>query len=73
MKMTKEQLSALPEWQGYRIETLPNGETVRHRIVPKFVAHKFDENDVILFHDEEGSWIVEYGYEGGPHKRRFYL
>ena len=73
MKLTNEQLSALPEFQDYEIETLPNGSTIKYRKVPKFIAHKFDEDAVILFNDSEGSWVVDYGFEGGPYKRRFYL
>ena len=71
--MTKQELQALPELQDYRLETLPTGETVRHRIVHKFGAYKLKGDDVILFHDENGSWQVIYHLEGSPYKKRFYL
>lgn len=70
MKLTAEQLSALPERNDYVLETLPSGETVRHRIAPKFRAWKPAPDDVILFHDAEGSWFVDWHLEGGPFKRR---
>ena len=70
MPNAKEQLSALPELHYYEIETLPNGETVRHRKMPKFRAYKTCPDDIILFTDSEGAWIVDYHFEGGPHKRR---
>ena len=73
MNLTNKQLSALPELQEYRNEILPNGNTVRHRIVHKFVANKIEDDRVILFHDENGSWRVHYHLEGGPYKSRFYF
>jgi hypothetical protein len=71
--VTREQLSALPERNAYVLETLPTGETVRHRIEPKFIARKIRPDDIFLFHDENGSWTVEYHLEGGPYRRRIWL
>lgn len=71
MPLTKQQLLALPEEQDYRLETLPTGETVRHRIVRRFIQYKIKGDDVIMFRDEQGeSWHVIYNLEGGPYKRR---
>lgn len=80
--MTPKELSALPE----RKDTIPRlateeevrsmglriGDSIVERIPPKFVQYKVKPDDVILFHDAEGSWIVDYHLEGGPYKRRFY-
>ena len=73
MKLTKEQLSSLPEFQAYEVETLPTGETIRHRRVARFSAYKLQGDDIIFFHDETGSWFVDYQLEGGPYKRRAFL
>ena len=70
MPLTQEQLSALPEFQETRIERLPNGVDVLHRVVPKFRPYDLRHDDIILFHDADGSWIVDYHLEGGPYKRR---
>ncbi len=35
--------------------------------------YKIKPDDVILFHDENGSWHVDYHLEGGPYKRRAYF
>lgn len=78
MKLTDAQLSALPERKDY-IDTIiteegdPRGRpgtTIRQRIAPKFRAWKSSPEDVILFHDAEGSWFVDWHLEGGPFKRR---
>jgi hypothetical protein len=71
--VTPEELSALPEREEYRLELLPDGTTVRHRIVPRFASYSPQADDVILFHDKDGSWVVEYHLEGGPYKRRAML
>jgi hypothetical protein len=71
--MTNEELSALPEFQDYELETLPTGETIRHRKVRKFVMYKPKDDDVLLFHDKDGSWFVVYHLEGGPYKRKALL
>jgi len=70
--LDKNRLSDLPEFCEYENETLATGETIRHRILPKFVGHPggVGPNDIAAFTDAEGSWFVVYGYEGGPHKRR---
>ena len=69
--MTKEELSALPERPEFEMEMLLDGTTVRHRKAVKFRLYTPQPDDVILFTDESGSWIVDYHLEGGPYKRRF--
>jgi hypothetical protein len=71
--LTNEELSALPERKDYVDELLPDGTTVRRRIPPRFCAYKPKGDDVIMFHDAEGSWFVDYHLEGGPYKRRAFL
>ena len=83
MKFTPEQLSALPERKETEVRLLTEEEAVARggklgdseivRIPPKFVQYKQQPDDVLLFHDENGSWIVDYHLEGGPYKRRAYL
>lgn len=73
MKLTNEQLSALPERKDYELETLPTGETIQRRITPKFARYSPSPDDVLIFHDKDGSWFVDYHLEGGPYKRRAYL
>lgn len=70
MKLTQAQLSALPELPNYTERLLPDGTTVRERAVPRFCVHKTQGDDVLLFVDAEGSWMVEWHIEGGPYKRR---
>ena len=74
MKLTNEQLKALPEFNEYELEMLPTGETIRHRKIPKFAAYQQEDSDVAMFTDEKGKcWTVIYNCEGGPYKRRFFL
>lgn len=83
MKLTNEQLSALPERKETEVRILSEeeakerggklGDTEVVRIPPKFSRYKISGDDVILFHDEEGSWFVDYHLEGGPYKRRAYI
>lgn len=68
--MSPKELSALPELPECYIEMLPTGEQVRHRRVLNFVPYKPKPDDVLIFHDEHGSWFVDYHLEGGPYKRR---
>ena len=66
-------LSSLPDISDseVRMELLPDGETILHRIVLPFVEYSIKSSDPIMFNDEYGSWLVIYGHPGGPHKRRF--
>jgi hypothetical protein len=73
MALTPRQLSALPEFQATRIERLPNGDDVLHRVEPRFRAYTIKPDDVLLFHDADGAWFVDYHLEGGPYKRRAML
>jgi hypothetical protein len=79
--MTPEELSALPEFDDFKKEILDTpqkaakygmrlGDTILRRVEPKFVAHKLKPDDTLIFHDKDGSWIVDYHLEGGPFKRR---
>lgn len=78
MYLTNEQLSALPESNDY-VDTIiteegdPRGRPgtmIRQRVARKFSGRKPQDDDVLLFHDKDGSWLVDYHLEGGPHKRR---
>ncbi len=81
MKLTNEQLSALPEEPSYTSRLMTEeeakamggklGDTIRERVQVKLCAYKIQPDDVILFHDEHGSWMVVYHLEGGPYKKRF--
>ena len=81
MKLTKEQLSALPEEPSYTTRLMTEeesramggrlGDMIRERVAIKFGTYRVEPDDVILFHDEHGSWMVIYHLEGGPYKRRF--
>ena len=73
MRLTNEQLRALPERKEYVEEIQPDGTTILHRVPPKFEVHKIESDDVIMFRDENGLWVVDYHLEGGPYKRRFSL
>ena len=83
MKLTSAQLSALPEEPSYTTRLISEdeakamggkrGDTIRERVPIKLCAYKMEPDDVILFHDEQGSWMVVYHLEGGPYKRRFSL
>jgi hypothetical protein len=68
--MTNAELSALPEWQEYDVETLPTGETVKHHRVPQFAVYTHKPDDVIMFTDADGTWFVNYHIAGGTYKRR---
>lgn len=71
----RENLSALPDIYDleHRIEMLPNGSTITHRIVPKFITYMPVPDDPIMFTDKEGTWLVVYNIEGGPDKRWIFL
>ncbi len=83
MPLTQEQLKALPERKETEVRLLSEeeaksrggrlGDSELVRIPPKFCPYQTKGDDVILFHDEEGSWVVDYHLEGGPYKRRFTL
>ena len=83
MKLTNDQLSALPERRDtvYRLITEDEaksiggkvGDTIVERVPPKFIQYKISGDDVIMFTDKDGTWVVEYHLEGGPYKRRFWL
>lgn len=68
-------LSELPDYDRAceKLELLEDGTTVIHRTIPKFIGHKIEGSDVALFHDEDGSWMVMYGYEGGPYKKWLFI
>ncbi len=69
--MTKEELQNLPEYNPYETKILDNGDTA-HILKPmKLSFQPLKADDVIMFFDGECSWMVEYGIEGGPYKRRF--
>jgi len=71
MSLTQEQLKNLPEYEPEEVQILDTGETVRVRKPMKLTPHPVKGDDVVMFTDETGSWMVEYGVEGGPYKRRF--
>ncbi|MBC7939739.1 MAG: hypothetical protein H7Z19_08245 [Chitinophagaceae bacterium] len=80
MKLTNEQLSALPERKETEVRFLTEAEAIARggrlgdseifRISPKFRQYRMKPDDVWLFTDADGSWFVEYHLEGGPYKRR---
>ena len=82
MALTIEQLKALPERKETEVRLLSKEEAEKSggklgdseivRIPIKLSTYKIQENDILLFHDEVGSWIVDYHLEGGPYKRRWY-
>ena len=62
--------SILPEYEDTYCVTDDNGLTTLHRKAPQFVAFDIKPYYPLAFRDAEGAWLVEYNYEGGPHKRR---
>ena len=83
MKLTNEQLAALPERKDTVSRLITEdeakamggkvGDTITERVAPKFIQYKISGDDVIMFHDKDGCWTVDYHLEGGPFKRRFSL
>lgn len=66
----RDNLSSLPEEPYGEAITFPNGHTEYRRIIPRFVPCQMRGDDPACFVDSEGAWMVVYGLEGGPYKRR---
>lgn len=68
----RENLSALPDIDKAMEHRAigDDGVTVIHRRPLAMVPFPMKSSDPAAFTDADGSWVVIYGYAGGPHKRR---